>query len=238
MLAKTGLLILTQPVPLIKTWIPKVVAEASRVVSETLYVCLQPALHTQHVAQSSLLHPLALTKEIESCVAAFYGSVSGICQTLDVRILLSHICANTAHYNATPYLLQKSVSVLLCDSLKLKDTWQTNKAHFTEALNSSFSNLDADLYFHYITSIDGKTSANTDESESSCEPLVVYPNVVLGGTFDRLHDGHKVLLSQSCLLCDKKLTIGITDGERNKSESVARILISLVIYCRHFLALS
>lgn len=32
----------------------------------------------------------------------------------------------------------------------------------------------------------------------------------LGGTFDQLHPGHKVLLSIGCILCEKTLTIGLT----------------------------
>ena len=40
----------------------------------------------------------------------------------------------------------------------------------------------------------------------------VYDHVVLGGTFDQLHNGHKMLLSAAVLRCRKSLTIGVTDG--------------------------
>lgn len=36
-------------------------------------------------------------------------------------------------------------------------------------------------------------------------------NVVLGGTFDRLHVGHKILLSEAALRAKKRLVVGVTD---------------------------
>lgn len=38
-----------------------------------------------------------------------------------------------------------------------------------------------------------------------------YENVALGGTFDRLHNGHKILLSQAVLRATKHVTVGVTD---------------------------
>lgn len=44
-----------------------------------------------------------------------------------------------------------------------------------------------------------------DDSETK------YNNVVLGGTFDRLHVGHKILLSEAALRAQKRLVVGVTD---------------------------
>lgn len=39
-----------------------------------------------------------------------------------------------------------------------------------------------------------------------------YRNVVLGGTFDRLHGGHKVLLTEAARLASQRLVVGLADG--------------------------
>ncbi|KAG7188212.1 hypothetical protein KM043_016082 [Ampulex compressa] len=39
-----------------------------------------------------------------------------------------------------------------------------------------------------------------------------YKNVVLGGTFDRLHSGHKIFLSEAVMRCTQKLCVGVTDS--------------------------
>lgn len=44
-----------------------------------------------------------------------------------------------------------------------------------------------------------------------------YRSVVLGGTFDRLHNGHKLLLSKAALLASEKIVCGITCGDMVKS---------------------
>ena len=44
--------------------------------------------------------------------------------------------------------------------------------------------------------------------DPSVPPL--YPVVALGGTFDHLHAGHKILLSMGAWIAQEKLIVGIT----------------------------
>lgn len=50
----------------------------------------------------------------------------------------------------------------------------------------------------------------------------MHDNVVLGGTFDRLHLGHKILLSNAVLRTKKRLVVGVTDVNMVKCEKIAR----------------
>lgn len=45
--------------------------------------------------------------------------------------------------------------------------------------------------------------------ETSAKPSTL-PTVALGGTFDHLHSGHKILLSMAAWIAEKKLIVGIT----------------------------
>lgn len=49
------------------------------------------------------------------------------------------------------------------------------------------------------------------EQNMSQEAGEMYDTVVLGGTFDRLHVGHKILLTESVLRSRKRVVVGVTD---------------------------
>ncbi|KAL2610798.1 hypothetical protein R1flu_022490 [Riccia fluitans] len=53
----------------------------------------------------------------------------------------------------------------------------------------------------------------TPEVETSVLPeLSSYKAVVLGGTFDRLHDGHRLLLKAAADAAKERVLVGISDG--------------------------
>lgn len=52
----------------------------------------------------------------------------------------------------------------------------------------------------------------------------MYEHVVIGGTFDQLHSGHKMLISAALLRCEKSLTIGVTDGVMIQSKKLWELI--------------
>ncbi|KAI3410086.1 hypothetical protein GPALN_006448 [Globodera pallida] len=75
-----------------------------------------------------------------------------------------------------------------------------------------------------VYSMDSLTAANHSGKR--------YEHVVLGGTFDRLHNGHKVLLSEAAMLARKQITCGVTDGKMNESKILCELLEPVGERCR------
>ena len=56
-----------------------------------------------------------------------------------------------------------------------------------------------------------ENNVNHNENLNWDEEKAIEKSVVVGGTFDRLHNGHKILLSEGVMRCSEKLTVGVTD---------------------------
>jgi phosphopantetheine adenylyltransferase len=73
-----------------------------------------------------------------------------------------------------------------------------------------------------IFSFDLSNSLNDD---------ITYSHVALGGTFDRLHNGHRKLLTLAAAICARKITIGITGTSMLTKKSGAHLITSFEERC-------
>jgi len=126
---------------------------------------------------------------------------------VDVRILLYGLKGKFDYQIAT----RQPVDVIFYDNFVQSD--QLDK------IVSSLSNMSPGCKIVFVpsnvSSVDISESSKYDKLENE-----FYTNVVLGGSFDRLHNGHKILLSTAALVCDKKLTVGVTDNSMLKSKKL------------------
>ena len=141
-------------------------------------------------------------------LSRIYGQSLGY-PNMDVRVLLSGLKSaeplKTNHQIEAVFFEKDSSSQFKTDFLK--HSFKT-KLPFTVDLTSSSDDQNLD-----------KTK------EDKADRL--YDHVVLGGTFDRLHSGHKILLSQSLLRANKTITVGVTSGnEMMKNKVLPELMLS------------
>lgn len=187
----SGLLILCLPHRALLSKLQSYLSVAKTHVNKTLYISLKPttANGTIEIDRRYLL-PI------------IYKQASKYCGNLDVRVLQGALRFSTHLDNH----VGKNIEVVLSDSQEIqKDLPSYLKGQF---------GIDATK----IPIIDN-LKISVDENESLLKDNQVlkdnmeeYDNTCLGGTFDRLHNGHKVLLCEAISRSKKKLVIGVTDG--------------------------
>uniref|UniRef100_A0A8R1EES9 RRM domain-containing protein n=1 Tax=Caenorhabditis japonica TaxID=281687 RepID=A0A8R1EES9_CAEJA len=63
-----------------------------------------------------------------------------------------------------------------------------------------------------------------EAAEDLTEPTKRYKKVVLGGTFDRLHNGHKVLLNKAAELASEDVVVGVTEKDMILKKSLFEMI--------------
>lgn len=63
---------------------------------------------------------------------------------------------------------------------------------------------------------------------TACSPQVgstMFKNVCLGGTFDGIHAGHKLLFAEATKICSKRLVVGVTDDQMIKRKKLWELIM-------------
>ncbi|XP_067644077.1 bifunctional coenzyme A synthase isoform X2 [Eurosta solidaginis] len=73
----------------------------------------------------------------------------------------------------------------------------------------------------------GSQASTTDilSYQNFKDDIRVFDTVVVGGTFDRIHVGHKIFLTQAVIRCCRRLVVGVTTSRMNKSKTLSELIL-------------
>jgi phosphopantetheine adenylyltransferase/dephospho-CoA kinase len=213
-MANIGLLVLTKPKKL-KGILPVI----KQHVNKTLYVQLYPG-------RQRLVNPVPSNEIVSNwlnhgpAVVGIYSQVTAACQHLDVRVLLTGLkdpFVSTIH---TRKQIEMVIFDCVFDEVEVDNFLKSCLLNATQKCqivtltgNEDPSSDNVSVYpYHWKSVVPKMTESFSTDRMLPDKELQIYENVVLGGTFDRLHAGHKILLSESVLRCTRKLTVGVTDA--------------------------
>lgn len=215
-MARTGLLVVTNLAKIVNS-----LTAVKKYVSNTLYIQLYTGAGATVNNNDNRKFVNTLKPESRYCkyVADIYSVSLRTCDQLDVIVIVGNLRDNLL-WQKTPIPF-KPVDVLLFDNgisndetSKLMDRYKpTNVIEFS-------SELDEES--------EGSGEAHAAKSHDHADG-VAGDSVVLGGTFDRLHVGHKLLLTEAVLRAKKRVVVGVTDVNMVKSKCMHIYLRFIVI---------
>ncbi|XP_066997983.2 bifunctional coenzyme A synthase [Anabrus simplex] len=179
--------------------------------------CLLPAIQ-DHVQNTLYIHvPSALNSSpVNKTLCRIYSETSVLGRKIDVRVLLSVL----KYPQLSTIHTRRKIDVVLFDnnrsSTEMNNFLQSNVVNI--APNCQVVNLSKNL-----GGCESELVTDCDSVDQIC-PRKMYENVVLGGTFDQLHPGHKILLSEAVMHCSQQLTVGVTDTSMLKSKKLWELI--------------
>lgn len=191
-MANTGLLILTNPAKIREGLLFAI----QKHVLKTLYIQYFPGKNIFAGNYNSVMLQWK-GPEYSKKIVDIYMKTSTIASRLDIRVLLT----NLKHPDRSIINTKKPVEVVIFD----QDCSKQEAATF---IQDRLANKSMDYRFINYIHVNCNDMNNM---ENNVQNIKTYKNVVLGGTFDRLHNGHKILLSEAALRCTERLTVGVTD---------------------------
>lgn len=206
-----GLLYIRESAILGQTSFVPILQSCIQFATDKLYVHLRPA--TPQFSSSSLFDK----------ISQFYIASVIVKADLDLRFLLGHLKKPSELQIVCPKFPERPV-----------DVW--GSFNIDTVLTDDPSTIPTVLWSRKIINL---TDTETFPREpSGCSELSqvsqesvwkTYRNVVIGGTFDHIHAGHKILLTNAILRCQKKLTIGLTKQEMLKKKRLADLIQPLEV---------
>lgn len=205
-----------------KVLIPALAA-ASSLVSGVLYVPL--AYHQQPTASIGIRNvdsesdtDRAELRSTLQQIKHIYFQMSQHCPLLDVRILLprpvavqtrSNSGVTMSSSNSILPLEHGNLDVLLGSIPSLEEV---KKLPGYLLLAERIKSSNGMVYQEITLNSDVATPPSETTPTSDAAAVMSFSDVALGGTFDNIHNGHRLLLTQSAVLARRRVVVGVTDG--------------------------
>ncbi|CAL8282114.1 unnamed protein product [Merluccius merluccius] len=246
----TGVLVLTAPLHTLPLRITAVLSSAACVVKHTLYIHLHPGLNLGGGGAQPRPVFIAPIADLSTAISRLYSNAADICGHLDVRVLLTNVCTaqppdihspggtvRTESPFPAPQPLSHSPEVALTD-YALQDPEQSSLVRQCLQRYAGHcyvcSPTLASVLLH--SPLEGLQAAEEQQGQEEgqeegqgapsggAEPLETYSDVVVGGTFDRLHGAHKTLLNISCLLAKRRFLVAVCNEEMLKRKVLKELI--------------
>ncbi|CAG9786837.1 unnamed protein product [Diatraea saccharalis] len=167
-------------------------------------VCQRASKYVQNLLYINIKsNPQNTLPVLSRQIVELYTKATSQCNNLDVRLMMK------LNDKGSVITTKHPIDIILYDSDLSKEIEQLKK--LLTSLSPGYQ----------LQSLDFKGSA---QSSSNDELVKTYEYVALGGTFDRLHNGHKILLSQAVLRSTKHVTVGVTDVNMIQSKKLWELI--------------
>lgn len=201
-MANTGLLVLTNPAK-----VTKLLPIIQKHVLKTLYIQYFPEKSTFLPYNNTITNPQWKATRFVQTISKIYIDTSTISARLDVRVLLT----STKSPDLSVINTKKPVEIVIFDEI-------CSKKEANTFIHDCLANTSMGCTF--VTFNDDYKVDKTNVASQCINEEKMYKNVVLGGTFDRIHNGHKIFLSEAVMRCTERLTVGVTDTNMLSGEDI------------------
>ena len=175
----------------------------------SLLVATLDSLETPHYLSPAITSAAAATTDslVIVLLSPLFDLVSRTQQWDDVQRILAHVYVQATKVAQDNGRILMDVSVLLRESFPPHLAAEADQCFVLEGLeNLPIRNLPPSV----LPRGDRVSHPPPVRPPPEKDTPPLYPVVAVGGTFDHLHAGHKILLSMAAWITEKKLIIGVT----------------------------